>query len=169
MSSQGVLDQIQAHLEGEVETSDFYQPFLDLENNDDLTKATKDDLKLQASTTITAAMRPALQSLFRFLVTEYLPACRPQATVFLGFSFRKESLYCSQIGASSLPGGQFYKACIRFHTSTDMTADEIHRLGRQEVDRIEMEMEEVVKELGLNVTLKQFTADLRDDPDNFFG
>ena len=50
-----------------------------------------------------------------------------------------------------------------------MTADEIHRLGRQEVDRIEMEMEEVVKELGLNVTLKQFTADLRDDPDNFFG
>lgn len=151
VSMEGVLDQIQAHLEGEVQTSVFYQPFLVLENNQDLTEATKDDLKLQASTTIAAAMRPALQNLSQFLLTEYLPACRPQ------------------IGASSLPGGQFYNACIRYHTSTNMTADEIHRLGKQEVDRIEMEMEEVVKELGLNVTLKQFTADLRADPDNFFG
>ena len=85
-SSQGVLDQIQAHLEGEVETSAFYQPFLDLEDRKDLTKATQDKLKLQASTTIAAAMRPALQNLSQFLVTEYLPACRPQVTVMASLS-----------------------------------------------------------------------------------
>ena len=42
---------------------------------------------------------------------------------------------------SSLPhGAEFYAACLRFHTSTELTAEQIHQLGLDEVDRIEAEM-----------------------------
>ena len=57
----------------------------------------------------------------------------------------------------------------RFHTSTNLTAKEIHQLGLQEVVRIEQEMAQVVKELGLNLTIKQFTERIREDKKNFFG
>ena len=56
----------------------------------------------------------------------------------------------------------------RFHTSTNMTAEEIHQLGLEEVGAIEEEMEGVVRELGLNLSLKKFSASLRNNPDTFF-
>ena len=68
------------------------------------------------------------------------------------------------IAVSSLPdiGADFYKQCLKFHTSTDMTVSEIHELGLSEVARIELEMMEIVKELGYtNITLQEFTEMIR--------
>ncbi|KAH3811014.1 hypothetical protein DPMN_139414 [Dreissena polymorpha] len=42
------------------------------------------------------------------------------------------------LGIGSLPRGrENYQACQRFHTSTDMTAQQIYDKGLEEVDRIE--------------------------------
>ena len=49
-----------------------------------------------------------------------------------------------------------------------MSAEEIHRLGLQEVGAIEEEMEGVVRELGLNISLAEFSTSLRNNPDTFF-
>ena len=59
-------------------------------------------------------------------------------------------------------GEDFYKQCLKFHTSTDMTVAEIHELGLAEVDRIETEMRLIVEELGFdNLTHQQFTEMIR--------
>ena len=63
----------------------------------------------------------------------------------------------------------FYPACLEFHTSTDLTAQEIYNKGLAEVARIEEEMKEIVKEMGHpNMTLKEFTDMIRKDADNFY-
>ena len=69
-----------------------------------------------------------------------------------------------EIAVSSLPviGEQFYKQCLKFHTSTNMTEEEIHNLGLEEVDRIEKEMMDIVVEMGYdNLTLQQFSEMIR--------
>ena len=70
----------------------------------------------------------------------------------------------SEIAVSSLPeiGDQFYKQCLKFHTSTNMTEEEIHNLGIEEVARIEKEMMNIVLEMGYsNLTLQQFSEMIR--------
>lgn len=45
-------------------------------------------------------------------------------------------------------GGEYYTYALRHHTTTDMTADEIHQLGLQEVERIHAEMRTIFDQLG---------------------
>lgn len=53
-------------------------------------------------------------------------------------------------GAWSLPDGlAFYDAQIRQHTTTDMSADQIHRIGLAEVARISAEMDAILRAEGL--------------------
>ena len=54
-----------------------------------------------------------------------------------------------QIGIGSLPGGQeYYDYLLRHHTSTDMDAEEIYRLGLSELEKIQAEMRTVFDQLG---------------------
>ena len=45
-------------------------------------------------------------------------------------------------------GADLYAQRLRVHTTTDLTAEEIHRIGRGEVDRIEAEMDGLLKQIG---------------------
>lgn len=45
-------------------------------------------------------------------------------------------------------GEEYYAYALRHHTTTDLTADEIHELGLQEVARIQAEMRRLFDELG---------------------
>ncbi len=52
-------------------------------------------------------------------------------------------------GVRKLPDGEeYYQYCLKVHTSTDMTADEIHELGKKEVKRVQDEMLRLFDELG---------------------
>ena len=86
-----------------------------------------------------------LKRLRKFLKEDYIPNTRPE------------------IGCSSLPGGnKFYDQVLKFYTSTNMTAREIHQLGLEEVARINQEMRIVLKDMGLkNLTMKQFGEHIR--------
>ena len=58
------------------------------------------------------------------------------------------------VGVWNLPNGpEFYQQCLKFHTSTNLTAGEIHEMGIQEVKRIEQEMKQV--ERRNNATFNQ--------------
>ncbi len=46
-------------------------------------------------------------------------------------------------------GDEYYKFCLRHHTTTNMTPDEIHELGLKEVKRIQNEMKKYYETLGL--------------------
>lgn len=55
-----------------------------------------------------------------------------------------------KVGAISLPGGAaFYANALKLNTTTDLTADEIHKIGRAEVARIEAEQDALARQAGL--------------------
>ncbi|HVI31937.1 DUF885 domain-containing protein [Phenylobacterium sp.] len=94
-----------------------------------------------------AALRPIQREFITFLEREYLPAARPQ------------------LGARTLPDGErYYRWLVRDHTTTDLSPDQIHELGRAEVARIRAEMDGVMKAAGWTGDLAGFIAMLRKDP-----
>ena len=71
-------------------------------------------------------------------------------------------------GISRLPNGEAaYKRAIENFTGTDLTADEIHRIGLREVARIEAEMDKHLRSLGLvegNIETRMKQLDARFQP-----
>jgi uncharacterized protein (DUF885 family) len=68
-------------------------------------------------------------------------------------------------GIWRLPGGaEAYAFHLRRHTTTDLTAEEIHRIGLREVARIEGEMDKVMRSIGRSQgTVQERIEQLRKD------
>lgn len=67
-------------------------------------------------------------------------------------------------GVWALPdGNRFYADRLRYHTTTDMTADQIHETGLAEVARIHREMEAIKTQVGFKGTLQQFFTHVKTD------
>lgn len=70
-------------------------------------------------------------------------------------------------GADLQPDGiAFYNYRLAQMTTTSMTADEIHQLGLEEVDRIHAEMEAIKQSVGFEGTLQEFFTSIRDAKDD---
>ena len=70
-------------------------------------------------------------------------------------------------GAHALPNGSdYYAHQLKFTTTTDMTADEIHELGLSEVARLRGEMEELKVKSGFEGTLQEFFTHIRDSKED---
>ena len=83
----------------------------------------------------------------RFLETEYAPAAR------------------RSLAARDLPNGEaYYRAEVARHTTTDLTPDQIHQIGLDEVKRIRALMEAEIKASSFKGDFKAFQAFLRTDP-----
>ena len=69
------------------------------------------------------------------------------------------------IGASELPNGRAYYAYLVGHfTTMDVTPDDVHQIGLEEVSRIRREMDDVIEEVGFEGDFAAFLAFLRTDP-----
>lgn len=91
---------------------------------------------------------PKYRQLDAFLRDTYLPVCRETS------------------GLSDLPNGkETYDYLIKLHTTTNMTADEIHELGKKEVRRILAEMDSVRENIGFKGDLKRFFDHVRQRKD----
>ena len=89
---------------------------------------------------------PAYKRFARFLEVTYIPAGRAEP------------------GAWALPGGQKYYAFRLHHiTTTNLTADQIHKIGLDEVKRDEAQMLAIAQKLGF-ADLKSFQASLKTNP-----
>ncbi len=75
-----------------------------------------------------------------------------------------------QVGLSTAPGGrELYVHRVRMHTTTDLTPEEIHQLGLDEVARIEAELAVLRDEIGFEASseetaMKEFLDQVRADP-----
>ena len=89
---------------------------------------------------------PAYMRFARFLQVSYIPACRTDP------------------GISSLPdGARYYRFLVRRMTTTDLTPDQIHQIGLDQVKKDETEMLAIAKKLGFN-DLASFRASLKTNP-----
>lgn len=109
--------------------------------------AEQDRLKAEALVVIRDQVTPAYAKVLRFVRDEYLPRTR------------------TSLGASALPdGAAYYAQQIREYTTLDLSAEQIHQIGLDEVARITAEMEKVRQEAGFAGSLPEFVRFLRTDP-----
>ncbi|TCD06623.1 DUF885 domain-containing protein [Erythrobacteraceae bacterium CFH 75059] len=78
---------------------------------------------------------------------------------------RQQALAGTDDGVWRFPrGGEYYSALLASYTTTDLTADQIHQLGLDEVARIHAAMRAIMQQVGYRGTLQQFFEYTRTDP-----
>ncbi|MBT43792.1 MAG: DUF885 domain-containing protein, partial [Idiomarina sp.] len=140
----GFEESILAYIVQDASDSVYYDPFNQQPKFID--DQTWQQLQQQARQVIDEQVMPAYDDYFTFMVSEYLPNAR------------------ESVGASELPeGNAFYKNRIEHYTTTDLSADEIHNIGLQEVARIRAEMLRVIEQTGFDGDFDAFVNFLRTD------
>ena len=132
-----VVPQIEAHIVDSAEESNFWMPITNMpedfsdEDRDRLTAAYKDAIENK--------FVPAFERLNNFIGDTYIGASR------------------ETVGLGDQPNGaNWYAYMVKVRTTTDMTPDEIHQIGLDEVARIHGEMRAVMEEVGFEGDLKDF-------------
>ena len=136
---------IESHVVDEVERSVFYRPFGSFPVG--VPESEREGLRQAGIWAITDSVVPGYRSFLQFMVGEYIPGAR------------------TTLGASELPNGEaYYAQRIRHFTTLDLSADEIHQIGLDEVARIHAEMQEIIEEVGFEGDFAAFLEFLRTDP-----
>ena len=139
------LPSIKALTESDVEKNPFYLAIKNMPEN--FSTADKAHLIAVYKKAIQAKLIPATKKLTFFLENEYLPNARNTA------------------GVGAFPDGKFwYQYQVMHHTTTAMTADEIHALGLKEVARIREEIEAIKKTYQFNGSVSDFLRWQNNDP-----
>ncbi|RUO22082.1 DUF885 domain-containing protein [Aliidiomarina haloalkalitolerans] len=144
---QRLIDQVRTHAIAteDYQSSIFWQPLLLLPET---LEASRTELSASYQAALQEAVLPAYRALADFLEFEYLPAARTD-----------------EFGIGTLPNGKaWYEFAVRFHTTTNLTADEIHAIGLSEVARLHDAIGTVMDEVDFTGTLAEFFAFTRDDP-----
>ncbi len=144
-----VPDQIETQLVAVAADSPFYEEFAEMP--DSINAEDQRRLRESAVETIEKIVVPAYRKLARYFERTYLPASR------------------DSVGLSNLPNGSsWYEFLARNYTTTNMTPDEIHRLGLNEVRRIRDEMQLIIDEVDFDGDFAEFLNFLRTDPQFYF-
>jgi uncharacterized protein (DUF885 family) len=112
----------------------------------DIKPAAQERIKAEMLDAIGKEVLPAYLRFARFLEVSYIPAGRAEPGVW------------------ALPdGAKYYAYCIRRTTTTNLTAEQIHQIGLDEVKRDEAEMLVIAQKLGFQ-DLKSFRASFAGNP-----
>lgn len=137
-----MIPQLDEFVQKPLEQHLFFQPIQRMPQ--EFSAADKERLTKAYTDMVTNKIIPKYKMLQQYLKNTYLPAGRETA------------------GISALPGGrQTFDYLIRYHTTSNLTAEQIHELGKKEVERITAEMEKVKSEIGFNGSLKEFFQHVR--------
>jgi uncharacterized protein (DUF885 family) len=72
-------------------------------------------------------------------------------------------------GVWKLPEGEaYYQHMLKQHTTTNMTAQEIHEFGLKEVERIHGEIKEIMKKVNFSGDMKAFFKFMNEDPQFYY-
>jgi len=138
--------QLEEFITRPVDSHLFYRPIQQMPEA--IAQSDRDRLSELYKNLIESRLRPKYIELKQFLVEEYLPVCRTTS------------------GIGALPNGEeTYNYLIKLHTTTNLTADEIHTLGKREVARILEEMEEAKNQIGFKGDIKAFFEFIRNSPE----
>lgn len=130
---------------GKPEDTAFFEPFTRPRPRD-VSEEDWTAMKARAVTLIRDVLTPEYGKWHDLFVKDYLPHCRKSDS------------------ASTLPGGTaWYASRVRAHTTTDLTPDQIHRIGLDEVARIGKRMDDIATKAGYP-SRAAFIEHLRTDP-----
>lgn len=130
---------------GDPRASEFFKPLASLPATIDAED--RERLLAAAAAAIGEKVIPAYRSLLAFFRDEYMKKAR------------------RTLAAEAMPNGKaYYRQQIRDFTTLDLTAEQIHAIGLEEVGRIHAEMLETMKSAGFEGSFAEFLAFLRSDP-----
>ena len=125
--------------------SSFYAPFTKLPSS--LSPDQAQALQGRALQTIRDEVIPAYARLLAFFRNEYMPQAR------------------TTLAAEALPDGKaFYQQQIHEYTTLDLSPDQIHQIGLDQVAKIHAQMLAVIKDTDFKGTFAEFLTFLRTDP-----
>jgi uncharacterized protein (DUF885 family) len=150
--SRAVLERVPGQLDKQLvrdpAQSDFCKPFRNFPAA--IAKADQERLSKGAADAIAQGIVPAFARYKEFYTTRYLPACYDQPGIW------------------QAPNGEaLYSFLARTFTTTNLTPSQIHRIGLDEVARINGEMEALRAKIGFQGSRQQFFEHLRTDPQFF--
>ena len=144
--TQGVVTQIDKIINSDIDSNPYMKIFLEADENL-MSSSEKTILINNARELIITKIIPAYVDLNNFLKNEYLPNSR------------------DSIGISDVPGGKkYYEYLSKFYTTTDLTPDEIHQIGLDEIKRIRSEMEDIIQQVNWDGDFASFLNYLRTNP-----
>ncbi|XP_069104679.1 uncharacterized protein [Argopecten irradians] len=145
-SIETVPAQIARMLVNDTEDSYFYNAFKEpLNATGHITETDKQDLRTRGAAAVQGVIQ-AYSDLKDYIENVYMNNTRPET------------------GVNTLDNGEeFYKACLKWHLSVDMTPEEVHNLGLQEVERIYQNMLNVMQRQQFDGTVKEYYASLNND------
>ena len=142
--TRGVSAQIGAMLERDLEDHPYFKIFKNV--GDVASPEDAQALQSEVKEYIQNVLNPTYQELYDFLINEYLPESR------------------NSIGISDVPNGkEWYEYLARYHTTTNLTPDEIHEIGLREVAKIRAEMEGIIEQVSWEGDFNSFLQYLRTD------
>ena len=126
--------------------ADFKTEVQGLVDNGSIEQAAAEQYLADARQALTSSMQPAYARLIGWFETD-LKALSKEAK-----------------GVWSLPGGEaYYDAMLFYRTTTNLTAEQIHQIGLDEVARILAEMEKLKTQVGFKGTLQEFFTYIKSD------
>lgn len=126
------------------EESSFYQPFEEFP--DFVSESDRTRLREEARTAIIDSVVPSYEKFLTFMEQEYMPNAR------------------EEVGVSTLPDGEdYYQYLVKYYTTLDITPDEVHQIGLDEVERIRSEMEAIIDDVNFQGDFNEFLQFLRTD------
>jgi uncharacterized protein (DUF885 family) len=144
--AQKMIPQLNEFILNPVKDHLFYMPIISMPES--INEEEHHRISDEYSNMIINKLKPKYKELKQFLVNEYLPACRETS------------------GIGALPNGpETYNYLIKLHTTTTMSADQIHELGKNEVARILVEMEDAKNKIGFEGDIKAFFEFVRNSPE----
>lgn len=123
--------------------------------------------KLVEAKTITAAEGDAMRaSLEAALNTSYKPGYE-RLVAFMTADKPKAAQVATGVGA--LPNGkEFYAYRLASATTTDLTPEQVHQIGLDDVKRIHGDMEAIKDNVGFKGNLQAFFEKVKTDPANYY-
>ncbi|MDA1019504.1 MAG: DUF885 domain-containing protein [Bacteroidetes bacterium] len=137
-----VIPQLKTILNTDLDVNLFYSPIRQFPAN--FSDDAKSILIKNYSDMVLNKIIPVYQNLYDFMKNEYLNNGRDSS------------------GIDALENGSsYYDYSIKLYTTTNMSADEIHNIGLNEVARISLEMELIKNKVGFKGSLKSFFNHVR--------
>ena len=144
-----VIQQLQAQTAQEAANTPLLAFLQKMPSN--IPQADRDRLTKEATDVFQNQFHPAWQKWLAYMQTTYLPKVR------------------SGVAVSTMPDGdKAYRILIRRLTTTNATPQEIHRIGEQEVARIEGEMLKIARQTGFQGTVSELELKLENTPEQHF-
>ena len=116
----------------------------------DVDAATREKLLAEARAALIGSVKPAYERLLSVLAAQ-------------------QKIATDDDGAWKFAGGlDYYAFALRGSTTTNMTADEIHRLGLSEVARIHQDMKAIMAKVGFKGDRQAFFKFIKEDPQFYY-